>query len=171
MTADTESSSERRWSPELRATILAHAKDGFSRAEIAAAIGRSLGDFDDWDANEPQFREAMEMARTLTLAWWEGRGREGIRDGKLNATLWSKAMAGRFPDLYGERAAAAGARSAAGTLKRTRPITDRDRAKALALLMALHPAEFEAANTPPTDAVAAPGSTDDGSPRHERPAP
>jgi hypothetical protein len=145
----------RKWAEGIPAQVVAFGRDGLSRAEIAAALERSLETFDHWEASNAKFRDALAQARTLSLAWWERKGREGIESGKLNATLWGRNMAGRFPELYGERAAAEAARKASKPRTPKKPITDFERAKIVATLMAEHPAAFAHLLPPAPLAVAA----------------
>jgi hypothetical protein len=120
----------------VNARILALGAAGFSRAEIAANLECSREELANWTRRYRTLAKALARARDLELAWWEARGREGVENGKLNATLWSKAMAGRFPDEgYGERGADRSKREAP-TPGRRRPLTPRDRAKAVRLLLA-----------------------------------
>lgn len=110
-------------------------RGGFSRAEIAADLGCSCEELARWEAKYPTLAAALGWARDLELAWWEARGREGIDGGKLNATLWSKAMAGRFAaEGYGERSSPSADRRAGPG--RRRPLSHRERAKAVRLLIA-----------------------------------
>lgn len=141
--------SGRQYTNDYAATAIRLGALGWSRAEIAAELGRPVETLALWEAGHAQFAEAMALARTLALAWWEARGREGIETGRLNATLWAKNMAGRFPEAYGERAAIEAARKAAHTARPRRTITDLDRAKAVAHLMAQHPQAFAALKLEP----------------------
>jgi hypothetical protein len=150
------------WRRDFPTKVIAFGRDGFSRAEIAAELGLSLETLGEREASQTAFGNAMAKARALSLAWWERKGREGIESGKLNATLWGKNVAGRFPELYGERAAVEAARNAAKPAKPKKPITDFERAKIVATLMAEHPAAFAHLLPPPPLAVAAGPVPSDG---------
>lgn len=120
----------------VNARIMALGAAGFSRAEIAANLECSREELAKWTSGYPTLAGALARARDLELAWWEARGREGVESGKLNATLWSKAMAGRFADEgYGERVSDRRMREGPAPGRR-RPLTHRDRAKAVRLLLA-----------------------------------
>lgn len=88
-------------------TVVRLGKLGKSKAQMAAAIGVSRLTLDNWAQLHPEFLSAIAHARELAQAWWETQGQKGIwhtKDGKqINAQLWSRSMAARFPDEYREK--------------------------------------------------------------------
>jgi hypothetical protein len=104
-------------------------------AEIAGRLGWSRAELRACGAQWPAQGRALERARDGALAWWEARARLWASEGRANATLWSKAMAGRFgEDGYGP-ARRTSARDDGRPAPR-REISARDRAKAVRLLLA-----------------------------------
>ena len=80
--------------------------EGFSIAEMAADIGVKRQTLYDWADTKPEFFDAFTRAKELSLSWWEAQARIGLytRDGvSLNASLWSRSMAARFPADYTEK--------------------------------------------------------------------
>ena len=52
------------------------------------------------------FREALDIAKDMELYWWEEQAQsymvENKESDRLNASLWSRSMAARFPKKYRE---------------------------------------------------------------------
>ncbi len=87
------------YDPAYCERVIALGKEGKSRAEIASALGHARQTIANWEADHPEFLDAMTRAKDEELAWWEAKARKGIDLGsQFNATLWSKSMGGRFPN-------------------------------------------------------------------------
>ena len=97
--------------PEHCETVIALGKEGKSRAEIASALDCSRQTLANWEAEHPEFLDALKRAKDEELAWWEAKGRTGIDQGSgFNAGLWGKCVSGRFPtEPYRERVQLTGA--------------------------------------------------------------
>jgi hypothetical protein len=79
-------------------------KEGYSKAEIAAELGKCRKTLDNWAAEHPDFLHALNRAKDFELAWWERQAREGLAKPGFNAAIWSKSVNGRFPaEPYRER--------------------------------------------------------------------
>jgi hypothetical protein len=73
-------------------------KDGQSKAEVAAALGISRPTFDLLISEHETFREAYQLGKTLSEAWWTKVGRAASA-GKLagaNGSMWIFNMKNRF---------------------------------------------------------------------------
>lgn len=117
----------------LREELDACGRDGLSVAEIACALGLSRAQL-EWCARRyEQVADALERARDAALAWWEARARLWA-GGPANASLWGKAMAGRFAEEGYHATRPAAGRPAHAPPRRV--LTHRDRAKAIALVFA-----------------------------------
>lgn len=78
---------------------------GKSKVSIAAEIGVTRNTLDNWAEDHPEFLSALKISQELSQSWWEEQGRvhlteqygEGAAGSKLNASLYSRSMAARFP--------------------------------------------------------------------------
>lgn len=81
-------------------------KQGKSKASIAGTIGVTRMTLDNWAVANPDFLDAMALAKELALQWWEEKAQEMMVESpggaKLNSTVWSRSMGARFPDDYRE---------------------------------------------------------------------
>jgi hypothetical protein len=79
---------------------------GKSIEQIAANLGVSTRVLFDWRDKHKDFLHALEYAKELELDWWETIGQthmvENRESDKLNASIWSRSMAARFPKKYRE---------------------------------------------------------------------
>ena len=82
---------------------IAFGKLGKSRAWIAAEFGVSKPSIQRWEAAHPDFRAAMEIAKTFEQQWWEDAGQNGMFADKFSAPIWSRSMAARFSDDWREK--------------------------------------------------------------------
>jgi len=77
---------------------------GKSVEQIAKELGFAIRTLYLWRDTYPQFMQALNTAKELEQAWWEDQAQAYMlehKDGpKLNATLWSRSMAARFPKKY-----------------------------------------------------------------------
>jgi hypothetical protein len=59
-----------------------------------------------WRDEFPEFRAALEIAKDHELRWWEEQAQAYMVESKdsdrLNASIWSRSMAARFPKKYRE---------------------------------------------------------------------
>jgi hypothetical protein len=80
--------------------------EGKSLAQIGCDIGHLRETMHDWAKKYPEFSRALARARELSLAWWEEQAKIGMWDGspkgRLNAHVWLRSMAARFPEDYRE---------------------------------------------------------------------
>jgi transposase len=81
-------------------------KLGKSVEQIAANIGVGTKTMYNWRDEFPEFLRAMDLAKELELDWWETIAQammvENKDSDKLNASIWSRSMAARFPKKYRE---------------------------------------------------------------------
>jgi DNA-binding XRE family transcriptional regulator len=92
---------------------------GMGRAEIAAEIGVARQTLTNWSERHPEFLAALQLAHDQSLAWWEKQARTNLATAGFQASLWSRAVSGRFPhEPYRDRAEISGPEG--GPLKVTR---------------------------------------------------
>ena len=79
---------------------------GKSVEQISSVLGISLRVMYDWRDRYPEFLHALTEAKDLEQAWWEDQAQAYMLEHKdapkLNASLWSRSMAARFPKKYRE---------------------------------------------------------------------
>jgi transposase-like protein len=76
-------------------------KIGKSTESIGATLGVGTATLYRWREEFPEFREALELAKEFELQWWEDIAQthmvENKESDRLNASIWSRSMAARFP--------------------------------------------------------------------------
>ena len=81
-------------------------KIGKSTEAIGAMLGVGTATLYRWREEHPEFREALEIAKDMELYWWEDQAMsymvENKESDRLNASIWSRSMAARFPKKYRE---------------------------------------------------------------------
>jgi hypothetical protein len=81
-------------------------KIGKSTEAIGATLGVATATLYRWREEFPEFREALDIAKEYELLWWEDIAQthmiENRESDKINASIWSRSMAARFPKKYRE---------------------------------------------------------------------
>ena len=79
---------------------------GKSFEQMSAQLNVSYRTLCRWRDSHEEFCHALEDAQALSQAWWEDQAQAYMlehKDGaKLNASIWSRSMAARFPKKYRE---------------------------------------------------------------------
>ena len=95
------------YDPKYCEEVIALGRIGKSIEQIAANLNVSLRVLYDWRDKHPEFLHALEDCKTYEQAWWEEQAAaymvENKESDRLNATLWSRSMAARFPKKYREQ--------------------------------------------------------------------
>jgi hypothetical protein len=89
--------------------ILEMARDGCSKAEIAADIDISHQTWHRWQEEKAEFRETVTRAEEISQAWWESQGRQGIWSREFNASAYSLQVRNRFPKDWSDKHEVTGA--------------------------------------------------------------
>ena len=94
------------YDPKYCEEVITLGKLGKSVEQIAAILNVSLRTMYSWRDSHEEFLHALEDAKTYEQAWWEEQAAaymvENKESDRLNATLWSRSMAARFPKKYRE---------------------------------------------------------------------
>ena len=94
------------YKPEYCEEVIALGKIGKSVEAIGAILGVGTKTLYNWRDENPEFLHALDMAKEFELQWWEDIAQthmvENKESDKLNATIWSRSMAARFPKKYRE---------------------------------------------------------------------
>jgi len=92
--------------PEYCKLAIEQGKLGKSIESIGCTIGVGTATLYRWKDEHPEFREALEIAQQYELEWWETIAQthmvENKESDRLNASIWSRSMAARFPKKYRE---------------------------------------------------------------------
>jgi hypothetical protein len=83
-------------------------RKGFSKTQMASEIGVCRDTIEEWISVHPEFSDAISEAMTYSESWWENTGMAGLQHGVMNAAVWSRSMAARFPKTYREEHAITG---------------------------------------------------------------
>ena len=94
------------YDPKYCEEVITLGKLGKSVEQIASILDVSLRTMYSWRDAHEEFLHALEDAKTYEQAWWEEQAVaymvENKESDRLNATLWSRSMAARFPKKYRE---------------------------------------------------------------------
>ena len=94
------------YDPKYCEEVIAYGKLGKSVEQIASILNVSLRTMYFWRDAHEEFLHALDDAKTYEQAWWEEQAAaymvENKESDRLNATLWSRSMAARFPKKYRE---------------------------------------------------------------------
>ena len=92
--------------PEYCERVIEMGREGFSVAQMASQLDTSKQTLLRWVDANPDFRDAMEIARSHSQAWWEAMGQANLvmpkDSGTFQGSVWSRSMAARFPDDWRE---------------------------------------------------------------------
>jgi len=94
------------YDPKYCEEVIALGKIGKSSEAIGAILGVGTATLYRWRDEFLEFREALELAKEFELHWWEDIAQthmiENKESDKINASIWSRSMAARFPKKYRE---------------------------------------------------------------------
>ena len=94
------------YDPKYCEEVITLGRIGKSVEQIASILDVSLRTMYSWRDAHEEFLHALEDAKTYEQAWWEEQAVaymvENKESDRLNATLWSRSMAARFPKKYRE---------------------------------------------------------------------
>jgi hypothetical protein len=94
------------YDPAFVDQVIELGKIGKSTEAIGATLGVGTATVYRWRDEFPEFREALDTAKEYELLWWEDIAQthmiENRESDKINASIWSRSMAARFPKKYRE---------------------------------------------------------------------
>ena len=82
----------RSWATEL----IENYRQGFSDAEVAAAMNITIKQFYAQLAENPSFAKLVEHGRTLSTAFWEGLARKNVANKNFNTSLYNFYMKNKY---------------------------------------------------------------------------
>ena len=96
-----------KYDPKFCDEVIALGKIGKSVEAIGAILGVGTKTLYNWRDQHEDFLHALDMAKEFELQWWEDIAQthmiENKESDKINATIWSRSMAARFPKKYREQ--------------------------------------------------------------------
>lgn len=84
--------STQSWAKE----IVEYYRQGYSDAEVAAAMNSTMKQFNTMLGENPTFNKLVEFGRTLQKAYWEGLARKNVDNKQFNSGLYSFYMKNKF---------------------------------------------------------------------------
>ena len=95
-----------KYDPAFCERVIELGKLGKSVEQIACELGLSTRVMFKWRDEYEEFMHALTDSKEYSQAWWENMCQthmiEDKDSPKLNASLWSRSMAARFPKTYRE---------------------------------------------------------------------
>jgi transposase-like protein len=95
------------YDPKYCAEVIVLGKIGKSVEAIGAILGVGTKTLYNWRDQHEDFLHALDMAKEFEMQWWEDIAQthmiENKESDKINATIWSRSMAARFPKKYREQ--------------------------------------------------------------------
>lgn len=71
-------------------------ENGASDVEICEILKITLGKFNTLYESNSQFRDAVDLGRIMSEAWWTKIARSNLKDRSFNTSLWAFNMKNRF---------------------------------------------------------------------------
>ena len=95
-----------KYDPAFCERVIQLGKLGKSIEQIACELDVGTKTIYNWRDEHPEFLRALDMAREFEQNWWETIAQTHMIEekdaAKLNASIWSRSMAARFPKKYRE---------------------------------------------------------------------
>jgi transposase len=95
-----------KYDPAFCERVIQLGKLGKSVEQIACELDVGTKTIYNWRDEHPEFLRALDMAREFEQNWWETIAQTHMIEekdaAKLNASIWSRSMAARFPKKYRE---------------------------------------------------------------------
>jgi hypothetical protein len=91
-----------KYKPEFCNLVVEWGKLGKSKAWICAELEISRPTLDLWIEEKEDFSYAMAVAMNYSQKWWEDTGQLGMMGKSIDASIYSRSMAARFPNDWRE---------------------------------------------------------------------
>lgn len=76
--------------------IVEYYRQGYSDAEVAAAMNMTMRQFNQMLTDNPTFAKLVEFGRTLSTAFWEGLARQNVKNKTFNTPLYNFYMKNKY---------------------------------------------------------------------------
>ena len=91
-----------KYKPEFCNLVVEWGRQGKSKAWICAELEIVDQTYRNWCEVHPDFLEAMELSTKKAQQWWEDAGQNGMIGKSIDASIYSRSMAARFPNDWRE---------------------------------------------------------------------
>ena len=91
------------YKPEYCEAVVEWGKRGKSKAWMCASLSIADNTMRTWCDTYPEFLQAMEISQKHSQLWWEDTGQSGMLSKSIDASIWSRSMAARFPADWREK--------------------------------------------------------------------
>lgn len=85
-----------KYKPEYCEQVIELMSEGCSIEEVAFELKIRKQTLYNWTEQYPEFLDAIEIGRELSLGWWMKEGRNGIKEKVFQTGLYVIQMANRF---------------------------------------------------------------------------
>lgn len=93
-----------KYDPSFCDRAISLMRDGASKTQVMADLGVGREAFYNYTKDHEDFKEAVELGKLLSQAWWEAAGQKGIYMGKdFNSVAWIYNMKNRFRDEWSDK--------------------------------------------------------------------
>lgn len=93
-----------KYDPAMCEQVITCGEDGMGKCEMAEELGIHYETFEAYQAEHPEFSEAVKAALRKSQAWWERKGRLATFDAQgFNATSYIFNMKNRFKDDWRDK--------------------------------------------------------------------
>jgi|SRR5688572_8618952 hypothetical protein len=92
-----------KYKPAYCDLVIEHMSEGASITSFAAEIGVARSSINEWMEQNPEFSEAVKIAKAKCASWWEKVGRKNALEGGGNATLVIFGLKNMAPDEWREK--------------------------------------------------------------------
>ena len=89
--------------PQYCQSVIAWGKLGKSKAWICAELDIVDNTMRNWSEAHPEFLQAMELSQKKAQQLWEDIGFDGMQSKSIDASIYSRSMAARFPNDWREK--------------------------------------------------------------------
>ncbi len=91
------------YKPEYCDMVIEHMSEGASLSSFAARIHCARSTINEWMSKNPEFSDAVKIAKASCAAWWESVARHNAVSGDGNATLCIFGLKNMAPDDWREK--------------------------------------------------------------------
>ncbi len=92
-----------KYDPAYCEMVICWGRLGKSKTWMAAELMVVRETLDDWAKANPEFSDALALAKQLEQQHWEDQGHNGLTTMGFQGSVWNRSMAARFPKDWREQ--------------------------------------------------------------------